>query len=150
MSEFKCAEPGCEYHVGLGGPVVTDEDFEQQDYYFQEIEEHQQMHDEQKRVKPGTDKSHPPQGGRWLKVDDQPRLMFSCDRCTWKIAIYFDRERREGARFLSLIARLLNKALPIMGELHRWSHSSFGWQGFLGRFRATFRVRSICLRHGSK
>lgn len=48
MSEFKCPEPGCDYHVGIGGPVVTDEDFELQDYYFQEIEEHQQMHAEQK------------------------------------------------------------------------------------------------------
>lgn len=47
MSEFKCAEPGCDYHVGIGGPVVTDDDFERQDNYFLEIEEHQQMHEKQ-------------------------------------------------------------------------------------------------------
>ncbi|WP_413456033.1 hypothetical protein ACLQ8T_06025 [Glutamicibacter sp. FR1] len=47
MSEFKCAEPGCDYHVGISnGPNLTPEDWESEDYYFQEIEEHQQMHRE--------------------------------------------------------------------------------------------------------
>lgn len=55
MSEFKCLEPDCEYHIGLGGPVVTDEDFEQQEYYFQEIEEHQQMHEALKLETKGGD-----------------------------------------------------------------------------------------------
>ncbi|MGP5381599.1 hypothetical protein ACTXL8_05365 [Glutamicibacter arilaitensis] len=45
MSEFKCPEPGCNYHVGnSNGPNLTAEDWETEDYYFQEIEEHQQMH----------------------------------------------------------------------------------------------------------
>jgi len=48
MSEFNCPEPGCEYHIGIAGDCVTDQDFETQDYYFQEIEEHERMHEEQK------------------------------------------------------------------------------------------------------
>lgn len=52
MSEFKCAEPGCDYHVGISnGPNLTPEDWESEDYYFQEIEDHQQMHEESKRDK---------------------------------------------------------------------------------------------------
>ena len=45
MSDYKCPEPGCDYHVGFAGQCVTDEDFEQQDYYFEEIEQHIQSHE---------------------------------------------------------------------------------------------------------
>lgn len=48
MSEFNCPEPGCMFHIGIAGDLVTSEDFEAQDYYDQEIEEHQQMHEKQK------------------------------------------------------------------------------------------------------
>ena len=51
MSEFKCEEPGCEYHVGISnGPNLTAEDWEAEQYYVQEIEEHQQMHKEEPRT----------------------------------------------------------------------------------------------------
>lgn len=46
MSEFNCPEPGCKFHIGIAGDLVTDEDFESQDYYDQEIEEHERMHAE--------------------------------------------------------------------------------------------------------
>lgn len=45
MNEFKCQELGCGFHIGIAGDLVTDADFEAQDYYDQEIEEHQQMHE---------------------------------------------------------------------------------------------------------
>lgn len=44
MSEYQCQEPGCNFHIGIAGGLVTDLDFEQQDYYDQEVEEHEQMH----------------------------------------------------------------------------------------------------------
>lgn len=49
MSEYKCQEPGCHFHIGIGGPTITDLDIELQDYYDQGVEEHYQMHEEQKR-----------------------------------------------------------------------------------------------------
>ncbi|WP_313812396.1 hypothetical protein [Glutamicibacter sp.] len=51
MSEYQCEEPGCYFHIGIGGQVITDDDFEQQDYYNQEVEAHYQMHQEQNRDK---------------------------------------------------------------------------------------------------
>jgi len=60
MSEFNCPEPGCGFHIGIAGDLVTDEDFEAQDYYDQEIEVHQQMHAGAK----ATDK----QDAYWVKV----------------------------------------------------------------------------------
>lgn len=53
MSEYQCQEPGCHFHIGIAGDLVTDQDFEQQDYYDQEVEEHYQMHEEHKRVSRG-------------------------------------------------------------------------------------------------
>lgn len=50
MSEYKCPELDCNFHIGFAGQVVTDEDFEQQDYYFEEIEQHAIRHEEQKRL----------------------------------------------------------------------------------------------------
>lgn len=51
MSEYKCQEPDCNFHIGIAGDLATDLDFEQQDYYDQEVEEHYQMHEEQKDEK---------------------------------------------------------------------------------------------------
>ncbi|MGQ3382941.1 hypothetical protein [Glutamicibacter sp. TV12E] len=52
MSEFNCPEPGCTFHIGIAGDLVTAEDFEAQDYYDQEIEEHQRMHEKQMHPQP--------------------------------------------------------------------------------------------------
>lgn len=142
MSEFKCLEPGCEYHIGTGGVIDTEEDFVQQEHYFQEVEEHQRMHEGLKR-----EKTQRVAASSFL---GQSRLMFSCDQCSWKAAIYFDPERREGAGLLLLMARFLNRVMLVMGEVHRWSHSSCEWRCFLGRLLAMFRVQSICFRRGSK
>ncbi|WP_346921898.1 hypothetical protein [Glutamicibacter creatinolyticus] len=48
MSEYKCQEPGCHFHIGIAGALVTDEDFEQQAYYDQEVEDHYQTHEAKK------------------------------------------------------------------------------------------------------
>lgn len=48
MNEYQCQEPGCHFHIGIAGDLVTDLDFEQQEYYDQEVEEHYRMHAEDK------------------------------------------------------------------------------------------------------
>lgn len=60
MSEYKCQEPGCNFHIGIAGDLVTDLDFEQQDYYDQEVEEHYQMHK--------SEADNEKQDSYWVKV----------------------------------------------------------------------------------
>ncbi|MGP9489649.1 hypothetical protein ACT3UD_17005 [Glutamicibacter sp. 287] len=56
MSEYQCQEPGCSFHIGIGGELSTAEDYEQQEYYENEIEEHIRSHDDD------------PQPVYWVKV----------------------------------------------------------------------------------
>lgn len=51
MSEYKCQEPGCNFYIGTGGILATELDSKQYYYYSQEVQNHFQMHDEQKREK---------------------------------------------------------------------------------------------------
>jgi len=48
MSEYKCPEPGCEFHIGSPGEVLTEEDYDAQMYYFGETQDHEQMHRKQR------------------------------------------------------------------------------------------------------
>lgn len=68
MSEFKCPEPGCDYHVGISnGPNLTAEDWESEQYYFQEIEDHQQMHEQSREV--ATSEVSSRLRAHWLRAD---------------------------------------------------------------------------------
>ena len=52
MSEFKCLELGCDYHVFISGGFATEDDCIAQEQYEQDIEDHLRMHEE-RRVTPG-------------------------------------------------------------------------------------------------
>ena len=44
MSNYKCPEAGCEFHVGISDHVESDEDLEMHQWYLQDIEDHKEEH----------------------------------------------------------------------------------------------------------
>lgn len=51
MSSYECQEPGCDFNIYAAGPILTDEDMEAQDYFEDEIRDHERQHEEEAAIK---------------------------------------------------------------------------------------------------